>query len=262
MTISTYDMTLAGISLTVTEQGTGQPVLLLHGGGGPQTVAGFAALLAARQDARVITPVHPGFGGTMRPAALTTVGGLAALYDDLLTALDLRDVIVIGNSIGGWIAAELALRGSGRIAGQVLVDAVGIAVPGHPVLDIFPLTPVELSRLSFHDPAAFPVNPAAMTEGQQRIAAANRDALRVYGMPPSMTDPRLADRLRKVSVPTLVVWGESDQVVDPDYGRAFAAAIPGARFLLLPATGHLPQLETPEQLLQAVLDFTAARIAS
>lgn len=261
MTESTHQLTLAGVPLTVTERGAGQPVLLLHGGGGPQSLGRFPELLAARHAARVITPLHPGFGGTPRPGSLTTIGGLAALYADLLDELGLQEVIVIGNSIGGWIAAELALRASERIASLVLVDAVGITVAGHPVADIFPLTLDELSRLSYYDPEPFRIDPAAMTEAQRNVMAANRAALLVYGGEPSGADPGLLDRLSDIGSPTLVVWGDSDQIADPDYGQAYAAAIPGARFLLLARTGHLPQLESPERLLQAVWEFAGTPAA-
>jgi len=260
MTTSTLDFTLAGagpVGVTVDDRGEGRPVLLLHGGGGPQTVAGFAELLATKEPARVITPTHPGFGGTPRPDGLADMAGLAALYRELLDRLGLDGVTVIGNSIGGWIAAELALLASPRISGTVLVDAVGIEVEGHPVTDIFPLSLDELARLSYHDPAAFRIDPSAMTEAQQAGMAANRVALQVYGGT-RMTDPSLRGRLAAIAAPTLVIWGDADRIADPGYGRAYAAAIPGARFELLTETGHLPQLETPEQLLRAVWDFTEA----
>ena len=260
MTTSAFNLTLARtgpLDVTADDRGEGRPFLLLHGGGGPQTVTGFAELLAAKGPARVITPTHPGFGGTLRPDGLTDMAGLAALYRELVDRLGLDDVTVIGNSIGGWIAAELALLGSPRISGLVLVDAVGIEVEGHPVTDIFPLSLDELARLSYHDPAAFRIDPAAMTEAQRAGMAANRAALQVYGGA-RMTDPGLRARLAAIACPALVVWGDADQIGDPDYGRAYAAAIPGARFELLPETGHLPQLETPERLLRAVWDFAEA----
>jgi len=260
MTTSTLDLTLAGagtVDVTLDDRGEGRPFLLLHGGGGPQTVAGFAELLATKEPARVITPTHPGFGGTPRPDGLADMAGLAALYRELLDRLGLDGVTVIGNSIGGWIAAELALLGSPRISGTVLVDAVGIEVEGHPVTDIFPLSLDELARLSYHDPAAFRIDPSAMTEAQQAGMAANRAALQVYGGT-RMTDPSLRGRLAAIAAPTLVIWGDADRIADPGYGRAYAAAIPGARFELLTETGHLPQLETPEQLLRAVWDFAEA----
>src|SRR5262245_56706324 len=263
MTTATQTLTLPGsgsVAVTVDDRGGGRPFLLLHGGGGPQTVAGFAELLAATGPARVITPAHPGFGGTPRPDGLASMAGLAALYRELLDRLGLDDVTVIGNSIGGWIAAELGFLGSARIGGLVLVDAVGIEVGGHPVADIFPLSMDELARLSYYNPAAFRIDPAAMTEDQRAGMAANRAALAVYGGA-RMADAGLRDRLAAIACPTLVSWGEADRIVDPGYGRAYAAAIPGARFELLPGTGHLPQLETPEQLVQAVWDFTGAALS-
>lgn len=260
MTTSTLTLIPAGTSpvdVTVDDSGEGRTFLLLHGGGGPQTVTGFAELLATKGPARVLTPTHPGFGGTPRPDGLTSMAGLAALYCELLDRLGLDDVTVIGNSIGGWIAAELALLGSPRVRGVVLVDGVGIEVEGHPVTDISPLSMDELARLSYFNPAAFRIDPDAMTEAQRAGMAANRAALQVYGGA-RMGDPALRGRLAAVACPALVVWGEADRIGDPDYGRAYAAAIPGARFELLPGAGHLPQLETPEQLLRAVWDFAEA----
>ena len=232
--------------------GSGRPFLLLHGGGGPMTVAGFARLLA--EHGRVITPVHPGYNGTDRPEGLVTMRGLAGLYLELLEELDLRDVTVVGNSMGGWIGAEMAAQGTERISGLVLVNSVGLEVEGESVADIFPLSPAELAKLSFHDPAKFTLDPASLPEPQRVAMAANRAALVVYGAA-GMTDPTLRDRLSSITVPTAVLWGESDEVVTPAYGRAFAEAIPGASFRLLPSTGHVPQVETPELLLSAVVEF-------
>ncbi|MEV6833830.1 alpha/beta hydrolase [Streptomyces sp. NPDC051133] len=258
MTSRTHTLTLDHGTSDVTvglhgEQG--HPFLLLHGGGGPRTVGPFAGLLAAQRPARVFTPVHPGFDGTARPDWLTDVGLLAQLYARLLETLGLRDVTVVGNSIGGWIAAELAALHSDRISGVVLVNAVGIQVPGHPIADTFSLTPVELSRLSFHDPSKFRFDPSALPEEQRAVMAANRTALQVYSGPHAMADPTLSERLAKIAHPTLVAWGASDRVVDADYGRAYAQAIPGAEFRLLDGTGHMPQTETPEQLLPVIWDF-------
>jgi pimeloyl-ACP methyl ester carboxylesterase len=241
------------VDVTVVDRGVGQPFLLLHGGGGPDTVAGFADLLAINYPARVITPIHPGFGGTPRPEALHTIGQLAALYVALLDELDLKDVTVVGNSIGGWIAAEMALHESPRIGGAILIDAVGIEVPGHPVADFFSLSMDQVFQLSFHNPEPFRIDPTNLPPAAQRAAASNRAALGVYAGT-SMSDPSLIERLSTSEIPTLVLWGDSDQIVDAHYGRAYAAAIPTARFQLLTDTGHMPQVETPDQLLQAIRD--------
>jgi len=171
-------------------------------------------------------------------------------------------VTVVGNSIGGWIAAELALLGSDRISGVVLVNAAGIHVPGHPVADPFTLTPAELSALSFHDVEKFRIDPSTFSDEQRTTATANRAALQVYSDPHAMADPTLRKRLAKVTHPVLVAWGESDQVVDTAYGLAYAAAIPGARFELLIDTGHMPQIETPEQLLPVIWDFADTHAAN
>ncbi|AHH96714.1 alpha/beta fold hydrolase [Kutzneria albida] len=226
--------------------------LLLHGGAGPRSVAAFGTALQQRHGVRVLTPTHPGFDGTDHPAELDSTRALARHYRDLLDRLDLREVTVIGSSIGGWTAAELALLGTERISRLVLVNAVGIEVEGAPVTDIFGLSMPELAALSYHDPAPFAVEP---NEQQRAAMAANRVALGRYA--PSMTDPTLRERLRAVCVPTLVVWGESDGIVTAEYGRAYAAAIPGARFELVAGAGHLPQLERPEAMLDLLADWVS-----
>jgi pimeloyl-ACP methyl ester carboxylesterase len=239
------------VAVTVDETGEGQPFLLLHGGGGPDTTARFGGLLAASQHLRVLNPVHPGFGGTPRPEALHTIGGLAAVYVALLDQLGLEDVTVAGNSIGGWIAAEMAILNSPRISRIILIDAVGIEVPEHPPVDFFSLRMDQVFPLSFHNPAPFAIDPATLPPAAQQIAAANRATLATYSGT-AMSDPTLIGRLAAVGVPALVLWGDSDRIVTPEYGRAWADAIPKARFELLADTGHMPQIETPDQVLQAI----------
>ncbi len=248
------------VEVTVSEYGDGQPFLLLHGGGGPDTVTGFAELFAKTHDVRVIAPTHPGFGGAARPGALTSIPGLAALYVALIDQLEADDVTVIGNSIGGWITAEMALLASPRINGAVLVDAVGIEVPGHPIADFFSLTMDEVFTLSFHNPEPFRIDPATLPPAAQAIAAGNRAALATYAGT-AMSDPTLAGRLAHVELATLVLWGDSDRIADPHYGRAYAAAIPPARFQLLKDTGHLPQLEAPEQLMNAIWNYAGTDLS-
>jgi pimeloyl-ACP methyl ester carboxylesterase len=254
-TSTTKTLDVAGIGsvqLTLEERGDGHPYLLLHGGAGPQSVTAFAQLLAESNGNRVVTPTHPGFGGTPRPAGLDSVVGLADLYAALLDDLGLEEVTVIGNSVGGWIAAEMAVKDLPFISSIVLLDAVGIEVPEHPVADVSGLSVPEIQALSFHDPTRFRVDIASIPEAQKAVMAANGTTLAVYAGTPAMADTSLVGRLNAVSIPTLVLWGESDQIVDPAYGRAYAAAINGARFELLPAAGHMPQMETPDQVLQAM----------
>jgi pimeloyl-ACP methyl ester carboxylesterase len=253
---TTYQVELAGVGpvdVTVASFGTGRAFLLLHGGAGPQSVLPFGEHLATTNGVRVVVPTHPGFGGTSRPAELTGIAALAKLYNQLIDDLDLTDVTVIGNSVGGWITAEVALLRSPRVTGIVLIDAVGLDVPGHPVADFFSMTMDEVFARTFHNPEGFRIDPSTLPPAAQAIAAGNRAALAAYAGT-SMTDAGLAARLATLELPTLVLWGDSDRIVDPEYGRAYAAAIPNARFKLLADTGHAPQLETPDRVLQAMQD--------
>ncbi|HEY1719915.1 MAG TPA: alpha/beta hydrolase [Magnetospirillaceae bacterium] len=246
----------AKLGITLTDTGTGRPVLLLHGGGGPFTVAGFAATLA--QDHRVIVPTHPGFAGTPRRDDMTSVKDLARLYAALLERARLRDVLVIGFSMGGWIAAEMACLDASRIAGLVLANATGITVPGFSMLDVFSIPPAELANYSYHAPDKFRIDPSNLTEQQQAAMRANFAALAVYGGAGS--DPDLRERLTKVTTPALVVWGESDRVVLPGYGQAFAAAFAKGRFVPIKDCGHMPQIEQPGQLRELVRAFEMAPV--
>jgi pimeloyl-ACP methyl ester carboxylesterase len=262
-TATTIPVTLprtGSVEVAITDTGKGHPVLLLHGGGGPVTVSVFAAQLAANafRDTRVITPTHPGFNGTPRPLGLDDIGTLAALYVRLLDQLDLSDVTVVGNSIGGWIAAEIAIIGTPRVGRYVIVDAVGLDVPDHPVVDFFSLTAAQIAQHSYHDPERYGIDPSTLPPEAQQAMVGNRHTLAVYGGR-TMTDPGLAARLAKIEAPVLVVWGEADRIAEPEYGRAYANAIPGAEYALLTETGHLPQIETPQKLIETITAFADRR---
>lgn len=249
-----------GLTVRMSEHGSGRPILVLHGGAGSQSMMGLASALS--RCARVILPIHPGFEGEPRPDWFNSIDDLAFAYLDLLERLDLRDVLVVGSSMGGWIASTMALRDTTRLSGLVLLDAAGIQVDGHPVADVSILTPAELSALSFYNPAAFQVDPATISPEQAALRVANIKTLYVYDQGLGMADPKLRRRLRRVHIPVLVVWGENDGIIDPEYGRAYAQSFPNARFELIPQAGHLPQLEQPERVLSLVSEFadSAARI--
>ena len=237
------------VPVTVTESGAGdRPVLLLHGGAGPDSVTGFGEALAARFPFRVLSPVYPGFAGTERPGWLDSIHKLAGVLGGLLEELGLTEVIVAGNSIGGWVASEVALAAPERVGRLVLIDAAGLDSAEHPIADFFSLTPDQVAELSWANPEGHRIDPAAMPEAQRTILLGNREALAVYGGRP-MGDPTLAARLGGITAPTLVIWGEADRIVTPAYGKEYAAAIPGATFTVVPAAGHLPQLENPEAVL-------------
>ncbi len=245
---------LDAVTLHVSERGHGRPVLLLHGGAGPQSVTDFANRLAHDTRTRVITPTHPGFAGTPRPQALDSAAALASTYLTLLEELDLVDVTVVGNSVGGWIAAEMATSASARIARLTLLDATGIEVPGDAVADVSTMTVPELFARSFRNAAPFLPNPAPLTPDARTTTAGNLAALAVYGrLKPGGT--RLLDRLPNTSATALVLWGDSDRITDQRVGHAWADALPRSTFQLLPDTGHLPHVETPEQVVTALTAF-------
>ncbi|MFE7927871.1 alpha/beta fold hydrolase [Streptomyces sp. NPDC057456] len=244
--------------LTLTESGpaAGRPVLVLHGGGGPATVASIAEHFAA--TAPTLLPTHPGWNGTPRPDGLTRVADLAAAYLRLLRERHLSDVLVVGSSLGGWIAAELAAADTqGLISGIVVMDPVGIEVEGEPIRDFFALDPRGVAEYAYHDSDRFYVDPATVPAERLAVLRGNMAALRVLSGGPAMSDPTLRPRLAAVTVPTLVLWGESDRIVTPAYGKEYAASFANARFEVVAEAGHLPHLEQPARTF-ALLDGFAA----
>ncbi|MGF7237763.1 MAG: alpha/beta fold hydrolase [Frankia sp.] len=245
------------LSLTIDEYGVnaeGSAVLLLHGGAGPRSVAGLAAALS--EHGYVIAPTHPGFDGTPRPGWFDSTGDLATAYLDLLDALDLTEVMVIGNSIGGWIAAEMALRDTRRRIGVLtLLNAIGIKPPSEKdVVDIRGVDPAEISMLSFAN-AAFRPDFAAFSDAQRAAMAANQKTLTTYAGASWMYDPKLRGRLHRVTVPVLVAWGVQDGIVSVEYGRAYADSFPNGHFVPVPDAGHFPHIEQMGRTLGAIGEF-------
>ncbi|HEY6523308.1 MAG TPA: alpha/beta hydrolase [Solirubrobacteraceae bacterium] len=240
------------LEVRIDEQGEGRPILLLHGGGGPPSMGALPATLS--EGFEVLAPVHPGFAGTPRPEWYTGIDDIALTYLQLLEQRELCDVLVVGSSIGGWIASEMAVREHQRISGTVLLNAVGIDVDGIELADFFSLTPQELIAYSFHNPDVAP-DPTQLPQAARDIQAANAATLAVYAREPYMHDPKLRRRLALVPTPVAVLWGESDQIAPEPYGRAYAASFPDARFELMREAGHLPHLEQPAQVLSAIHRF-------
>ncbi|MDL9948112.1 alpha/beta hydrolase [Gordonia sp. ABSL11-1] len=238
--------------VTVECRDRGRPFVLLHGGGGPASMAGFADLLAERTHSHVLLPTHPGFAGTAIADGVDSVRDLAAVYIAMLDQLALVDVTLIGNSFGGWLAAEMALLDSPRVSGLVIVDGIGIEVAGHPMLDVRGLSPEQIRAHSFHatDVASPSSDESSPPHGPSPDV---RSLIRYAGE--TMCDKTLLERLAGIEIPAHVIWGESDGIVDVEYGKAYADAIEVSTFTLLRATGHLPQVETPEELLGAMLDL-------
>ena len=250
-------LTLKGVDLPLIRKGSGPQILMLHGGDGPVSHLPFVDRLAEQYE--IIQPIHPGFSGSPIPEHFDNLQDLIFLYLDLIDSLDLRNTILMGFSMGGWLAAEIAVMNTRRLSKLVLVDSVGIK-PGGPfdrdVADVFAVSPDEQIRISWHDTSKAP-DPATMTDDELQILAANRIAHGLYTWEPYMHNPKLPYRLHRIDIPTLLIWGEGDGIVTPSYGEAFRAMIPGAKMAVISEAGHFPQIEQPVAFVKHFLEFAS-----
>jgi pimeloyl-ACP methyl ester carboxylesterase len=259
-------MQAGSLDLEVLRRGSGPPLLLIHG---VNPISPRAAFVDALADGRsVVAPSHPGFGASPRPADFDTMYDLVHCYLDVLEAIGGERIDVVGFGFGGWIAAELATLRPPRLGRLVLVDAVGIKIGPRDERDFahfFNTDPGELDRRAWHHPAQRPAGvyglgwqariDDTMSDAEMITLARNWDSLCLYGWRPHMFNPQLAWWLRRIAAPTLVLWGGSDRVVPPEYGRGYAGLIPGARFATIPAAGHHPELEQPRPFVDRVTAF-------
>jgi len=242
-----------GCNVRVMRGGSGPALLFLHGGRGAGEWLGFFAHLAESFD--VIVPEHPGFGGSDQPAWLCTVGDLARFYQKFLGRLQISNVHLVGTSLGGWIAAELAALDGRPFCALTLIAAAGLQAPGVAAEDLFQMTPQEMLQRSYADPErvqrllAMPPDPHEIARQQK-----NRGTLELLGRANRMTDPTLRDRLQGISVPTMLIWGEQDGIIKPQVGEAYRDAIPGATLHVLGGCAHLPHVESMHDTAALVLE--------
>jgi pimeloyl-ACP methyl ester carboxylesterase len=249
-------LSVAGCELELFEGGTGAPVLFLHGASG--VTAGDPFLTLVAKSRRVIAPSHPGFGRSSLPEWLDSADDIAHIHLELMDKLGLDKVDVIGCSVGGWIASEIASKAPERINRLVLVGPIGVKVGSVDRLDIpdmFAMPQDKLARLIFHDPAKHRPDMAAMTDEQIAIMVRNRETLALITWEPYMHNPKLKHRLHRVTAPALFVRGESDGLISADYLKKYAALLPNARTDAVAQAGHAPQVEQPAALADKVLQF-------
>ena len=249
-------LTVQGIPLEVIRKGSGRPLLILHGGGGIEATAPYLDQLA--EQVEVIAPSHPGFGRSPLPDRFESIADLAYLYLDLLRTLDRPDAILMGYSMGGWVAAEIAVRCTHHFSQLILVDPVGIKVGDREtrdIPDIFAMPFEQLQGLLYSDQSRPPLDLQALSDEELTIYFRNREALALYAWEPYMHHPSLRERLHRVDRPTLVIWGEGDGLVSRAYVEAYQAAIPGAQLAVIPQAGHRPYLEQPEIFVEHVRTF-------
>jgi pimeloyl-ACP methyl ester carboxylesterase len=249
-------LSIGGIELEVLRRGTGRPILVLHGFQTIDPAARFLDLVG--QHGEVIAPSSPGFGHSPRPKDFDTVYDLVHSYLEVLETLPGDKVTLMGFSFGGWLAAEAAAACSHRLDKLVLVDPLGIKISDREtpdILDIFNRSPDEVRQRSWHDPDRFAPDFNEMPDEALVVYARNREALCLYAWHPYMYNPQLPRWLGRIKVPTLLLWGASDGVVTPDYGRAYSRLIPGSRFELIEAAGHYPEIEQPDSFVERVSRF-------
>ena len=230
-----------------------QPLVFLHGAGGHTGWMGF--LDALSEDFAVYAPEHPGFGKSDDPPWLDEVGDLAYFYLDFLAALGLDRVHLVGTSLGGWIAAELAVRDTARLASLTLVCAVGITANGKPIADIFRMPVEENLRRFYADPERAARRLDDMAKIDMNLVAKNRATVARLAYRPRFHNPGLAKWLHRIAVPALLVYGDKDGLVPPEFGEAYRAAIPVSRLVVLKDAGHAPFDEQKDAFLATFWDF-------
>ena len=245
---------IRGCKVHMRRGGSGEPLLFLHGAGGLQ---GWLPFLDALSDSfDVLAPDHPTFGLSDEPEWLDDIHDMAYFYLDLLPEMDLENVHVVGQSLGGWIALEMAVRTTERFKSLTLVGSAGIRIKGLPAADIFIMNPEERMRaLMVDQKLADQMLSVELTEEQQDIQIRNLVSTARLAWQPRLFDPKLRKWMHRIDVPTHVVWGDSDKIIPPAYAKEFKKLIAGASVTMIKKCGHLPPIEHTGQFVEAVSGF-------
>ena len=246
----------------------GRRVRLLRGGSGPQLLYLHDTFTAAApwlpfhdrlaQDYDVILPIHPGCEGS-DAGDIDAMDDLIFHYLDLCEALQLENPILVGASLGGWIAMEWAVRYANRLRGLVVLNALGLRVPGASTADVLRLDPGQTRSHLFADAAsdlAHAIAPDAPDPDSLPALLHARQTLARYAWQ-FPDNPKLGRYLYRVTTPTCILWGEQDQFIPSAHGAAYHKGITGSELALLPGCGHLPQAEQPQACGDAVAAFLA-----
>ena len=260
METATPSLVVSGTRIDMIERGSGRPLLFLHAENGIEPA--LAAIDALAKGARVIAPTHPGYGRSELPKGMRSVDDLSYFYLDLLDQLDLRDVALVGVSLGAWLAAEIAVKSTARLSKLVMANAVGVKVgdrENRDIVDIFALTEKEFIDIAYADPAVGTRDYKVLPDAEVLAAARAREATARFAWNPYFHNPRLKSRLHRIRIPTLFVWGTHDRMLSEAYGRAYCTLIPGARFETIDRAGHFPHQEQPKAFADTVLNFVGAK---
>jgi pimeloyl-ACP methyl ester carboxylesterase len=247
-------ITVNGCRIRLRRGGKGPAMLYLHGANGAPVVQPFMDELAKNFD--LIVPEHPGFGMSDEPEWLEDIHDLAYFYLDLLDQLGLPSVHVVGSSLGGWLAMEMAVRQPARFKSMVLIGAAGIRVAEAQPGDIFLWSAEKSVRNTFSDPAivekilALPTSP-----DEQAIMLKNRHTTARLAWEPRLHDPCLHKWLHRLKMPVKLIWGAEDKIMPVACGEALKKFIPDAQLEVYERCGHLPQVERPNEFCSSVKHF-------
>ena len=253
---------LHGVRVEVATRGEGRDILWLANGAWFGDEADFPLGLASL--GRVVAPAHPGFGVLEAPPRFNSADDLAYLYLDLIEKLGLKDVLIVGAGFGGWVAVEIATKSCANLSGLALINPLGVRTgerTQRDIADIFAIAEPALKEMAWADPSRFNDDIPTVDDVELTRRARARIALARYGWQPYMHNPKLNARLHRVAAPTLFLWGAKDRIVTPDYGRKYAALVPGARFSVIDNAGHFPHVEQPSVVLDAIASFSRAQAA-
>jgi pimeloyl-ACP methyl ester carboxylesterase len=253
-----YNHNTRDVNVRLLRAGHGSTLIFLHGAGGFPGWIAFLETLSARFD--VLAPEHPGFGNSENPALIRNVSDMAMYYLDFLDALGAKEVHLVGHSLGGWIAAELAVRNSTRLASLALIAPAGIRVKGVPVGDNFIWSPEETVRNLYHDQSlAEQILARTPTEEEAELALKNRFMAAKLGWEPRWFNPALERWLHRLQVPTLVLWGENDKLLPSRYAALWGERVPDVKIEVIPQCGHLPHIEKADLTARKISEFIAGK---
>jgi pimeloyl-ACP methyl ester carboxylesterase len=260
---SFHTVQVGGVDLEINEQGSGTPLVFLHPGYPLGRCAPDEPVLAMlAKNYRVLAPTHPGFGHANAPDWMTEVDDLAYLYLDLLEKLDLKDVILVGPSLGGWIANAIAVKSTARLSRLVLANAVGVKLGDRTTrdfVDIYGIFEKEIAERAYADPAIGMPDIPSLDDETLFHMARSREATARYGWSPYLHHPKLKRWLHCIDIPTLFLFGEADRITREGYCKEYATLIPGAKFTVMKGVGHFPHREKPQEFSDAVAAFAAGK---
>ena len=252
MTFNEHFVESSGCKVRLRRGGKGQTLLFLHGASGMPTILPCLQKLAEHFD--VVAPEHPGYGQSDEPEWLENIHDMAYFYLDFMEKLALSDVLLVGNSMGGWIALEMAVRSTERIKSMVVVSPAGVKVQGVQPADTFLMSHEEQVRALVHDQKAAEARLAEpMTPEAIDISLKNRHTTARLAWEPRFHDPHLPKWLHRIDVPVTIVWGEQDRILPVGFASGISKLIANSRLEILPQCGHLPHAEKPDQFVDIVL---------